>query len=59
MNMVMKILEGQVAPEKWPALEQAYQEGIKQLAMESSLQGSETGTSRDDAGIMGFRRTQR
>ena len=31
MNMVMTILEGQVAPEKWPALEQAYQEGIKQL----------------------------
>ena len=31
MNMVMTILEGQVAPEKWQALEQAYQEEIKQL----------------------------
>ncbi len=31
MSMVMTILEGQVAPEKWPALEWAYHEGIKQL----------------------------
>ncbi len=29
--MVMTILEGQVAPEKWAALEQAFHEGIKQL----------------------------